>query len=533
MGQTRVLLVGEDPSFAQELLDMAPWEEQDYYVATVSSLGHALAEAGHLKPQIMVVEFQPYREDFCASLEQLTRLDERMHLLLIARPEDREAAIACLPYGVSHLFFRGELNGAWLQHTLRELAAERTRDYHLARLTVCQAVRGMVEGYRISEEEMVQLRQDAALMGESFVFMVLKMDLPFPVMEMREGKALRTGAHSVWRDVALPEELNCVDIMPLAGGRRWGMLLAAPASMSQHQMGEMLYAVAFTLQREFLRETGRTLSILIPTAISDLEELPNLYRAMEQYMEYMVFYGREKVLRLRDIQATIYDSKSDYKDLLVQVRKELTALNLTDVRSDIDLLFSSNVTRHYNLADFQDICRKLIVIFEQFRLQQDMPSYEDLLGQNKLDLEQWYTAESIHRWFISEAENLITQVRSVQGAGYSRKVQEAIRYIRLHYSQEITVDSIANALSLSGGHLRSIFKEETGSTLIEYLTNYRMEQAKEMLDSGNYKIYEVADRVGYKTSQYFSQVFKRVTGLSPQEYLRGDHMNHEDSPNLA
>ena len=68
MGQTRVLLVGEDPSFAQELLDMAPWEEQDYYVATVSSLGHALAEAGHLKPQIMVVEFQPYREDFCASL---------------------------------------------------------------------------------------------------------------------------------------------------------------------------------------------------------------------------------------------------------------------------------------------------------------------------------------------------------------------------------------------------------------------------------------------------------------------------------
>ena len=55
----------------------------------------------------------------------------------------------------------------------------------------------------------------------------------------------------------------------------------------------------------------------------------------------MVFYGREKVLRLRDIQATIYDSKSDYKDLLVQVRKELTALNLTDVRSDICLLYTS------------------------------------------------------------------------------------------------------------------------------------------------------------------------------------------------
>ena len=71
-------------------------------------------------------------------------------------------------------------------------------------------------------------------------------------------------------------------------------------------------------------------------------------------------------------------------------------------------------------------------------------------------------------------------------------------------------------------NFRQIFKKETGTTFLKFLTKLRIEEAKRLLEDGNYNVSEVAERVGYKTSQYFSQIFVSTTGLTPQEYKRWD-----------
>lgn len=101
----------------------------------------------------------------------------------------------------------------------------------------------------------------------------------------------------------------------------------------------------------------------------------------------------------------------------------------------------------------------------------------------------------------------------------SKYVLEAMNYISEHYRDEnIGITSIAESLGVSEGHLSHVFKKETSYTVNGYLTQYRVHVAMKLLRDCRYKVYEVAEQVGYRDVSYFSSIFKKQTGMSPSEY---------------
>jgi two-component system response regulator YesN len=101
----------------------------------------------------------------------------------------------------------------------------------------------------------------------------------------------------------------------------------------------------------------------------------------------------------------------------------------------------------------------------------------------------------------------------------SKYVMEAIDYVAIHYNdRKMSVDTIAESLGISGGHLSHIFKKETEYTIMSYITRYRIHTAMNLLCDCRYKVYEVAELVGYRDITYFSSMFKKMVGVSPSEY---------------
>ncbi len=101
----------------------------------------------------------------------------------------------------------------------------------------------------------------------------------------------------------------------------------------------------------------------------------------------------------------------------------------------------------------------------------------------------------------------------------SKYVLEAMDYIGEHYNDpNISIAAIAQHLGLSEGHLSHTFKRETDYTLLNYLTRYRVHKAMELLRDCRVKVYEVAERVGYRDITHFSATFKKLVGMSPSEY---------------
>lgn len=104
--------------------------------------------------------------------------------------------------------------------------------------------------------------------------------------------------------------------------------------------------------------------------------------------------------------------------------------------------------------------------------------------------------------------------------GFRKEIKEALRYMKQNYSNDITVESAANELYISSSYLMHLFKSEVGKTFNDCLIDIRIERAKELLKSTKYKIYEVCEMVGYTDSKYFSQIFKKMVGMSPSEYVK-------------
>ena len=84
----------------------------------------------------------------------------------------------------------------------------------------------------------------------------------------------------------------------------------------------------------------------------------------------------------------------------------------------------------------------------------------------------------------------------------------------------ITLRNAANAFSYTPNYLGLMFREETGISFTDYVIQARLTKAQELLRDTNLKIYEVADRVGYRNLNYFSKQFKDSFGLSPLEFRR-------------
>ncbi len=97
-------------------------------------------------------------------------------------------------------------------------------------------------------------------------------------------------------------------------------------------------------------------------------------------------------------------------------------------------------------------------------------------------------------------------------------VKESLEYIDKHYQEQMSVSDISRALGTSTSYLSRIFKESTGETIIRTINNKRIERAKAYLAETDYKVYEVADILGFENVTYFSRFFKKHTGMSPKEY---------------
>lgn len=101
----------------------------------------------------------------------------------------------------------------------------------------------------------------------------------------------------------------------------------------------------------------------------------------------------------------------------------------------------------------------------------------------------------------------------------SKYVLQAMDYIGAHYGEQtISVSTIAQHLGLSESHLSHLFRKETDYTIMNYLTRYRIHKAMELLRDCRLKVYEIAERVGYRDITYFSSTFKKVVGMSPSEF---------------
>ncbi|WP_226677224.1 response regulator [Rossellomorea aquimaris] len=113
---------------------------------------------------------------------------------------------------------------------------------------------------------------------------------------------------------------------------------------------------------------------------------------------------------------------------------------------------------------------------------------------------------------------LIQTLTDVKYQKEKNNMQQIEEYLQQHYQEDINLQEMADRFFLSREYISRKFKQDYGATITDYVTNIRMEKAKKLLENPYLKIYEVAYGVGYGNEKYFSKVFKKHAGVTPNEY---------------
>lgn len=105
--------------------------------------------------------------------------------------------------------------------------------------------------------------------------------------------------------------------------------------------------------------------------------------------------------------------------------------------------------------------------------------------------------------------------------GLSRRaLTRALAYIEAHLGDEVSLDDLAGAASISRFHFARLFRASTGHSPMAFLLRLRIARAQDMLHAGNRRIAEIAAALGFFDQSHFARTFRRLTGQSPREYAR-------------
>ncbi len=273
------------------------------------------------------------------------------------------------------------------------------------------------------------------------------------------------------------------------------------------------------------------------SAVNRLREIQQSYEKASYAFIQRYFIKENLILRCEDLEKNEYAndesfSISEINPSQIDRRKIQSFLKVGYKEEVVYFLNTFFGELHFNVMKSvmfrqyiaMDIYFVVVAFLEELQIDRgEIETLEITAGLLK-------TEEGTRRYIENIIQKAIELRDSLAGNRYREVIEETIGFIENNYAQEeLSLNSLAAHVNFSPNHLSMIFSQQTGKTFIKYLTDYRMERAKELLRCTGKRSSVIAGEVGYKDSHYFSYLFKKTQGMTPTQYRGGTNMEGADS----
>ncbi|MCK9478608.1 MAG: response regulator [Firmicutes bacterium] len=268
-------------------------------------------------------------------------------------------------------------------------------------------------------------------------------------------------------------------------------------------------------------QLGATVSIGVSDLCSSFENLHNAYVEAVEALKYNAYFGNNMVMFFEDIPSKM--SKEHFfpitfeNDLIANIH----ACNMANAATALGNLF--NYMHTLKVPPFTVYSESISILFQLRRCCFEYRLAEISFFKEKhfsLDYYQGKSPEDIQNWLLNIISLIITAIQNKPTSPTVKMVESIKKFINENYATA-TRETIAAKFFVNISYLSQVFKQIEGITLIEFIVRVRIEKAKQLLKSSELMVQDVAQRVGYATSQYFSKVFEKQTGQTPSEYRKG------------
>jgi len=284
-------------------------------------------------------------------------------------------------------------------------------------------------------------------------------------------------------------------------------------------------AIAQALQR-FLRGEGKVKGrTCFSRCATRASEAPVLYAQVMQFEKYSQYLGDVDILGSGYGCNEEEFHKARYAEYGRQAAEALRRHDAAGAQQILEeALRSSTAISPHDLSSIYEFCFE-IVLCAKGLLAEESPAQSEGDGAwiAEIGYGQIAAIPSLERLraFMTRVIGALCAPPQEKSEQYSQLVREGIDFLAAQYDQNLSLDEICRHLSISKTYFSYLFKRDTGVSLWAYLTGIRMRRAKALLRDTDLKSLEIAYQIGYDNPSYFSKLFKKLHGQTPNEYRAG------------
>lgn len=519
MANYKVLVVDDEKNIVQGLKVLIDWEQLGCSLVGDAGNGRdGLALIRRLEPDIVISDVRmPYLNGL-EMVREAGAVDSSFILLsghadfeyakagialgvtdYVLKPVDEDALIAAVKKAVSRLQAKRQdksIRGAYT-HTQRIV-----KDYVL---------RDFVDSYLDSDEEAeLQLGSLDIPISEG-TYTPLSFELSGCVPAKDEV------FHHILEET-LRQQTGLDSIVFAYVANNYVAILITPPGLESPPM-EILLEKARSI---LCQQADCDITIGIGGSCKHVYQIPRATRQALQSLTYKLVLGSGSVNRFAGSMDSSALTGAVPSELWATYRETVRRLDTCQVHSVIDAIFDSiSLNSTISILGMQINTLNLLLVC--ISLLNDMAvSLNTLSLESVMDIKSIYSqrsADNLRLMAKATVQKLIVLAADSKPKEPS-VIQRIKEYINSHIYDDLSLVSVARSFHFSTVYLSQLFKKETGELFTVYITNLKIEKAKELLADKNIMVYEVAARLGYKDSKYFSRLFEKKSGYRPTDYKK-------------
>ncbi len=415
----------------------------------------------------------------------------------ILKPFNRETIHLAIQDAINHIE-----NSTEIQNKIVSVEAEREYakyDYDI------QSLKNLILGYHTTPLELVSAKLKMIEKNHHFILMTLHSEKPLDESEIK-NLMLENGFGDLY--LYLPHLYN----------DKIGFLILFFPEKTPLQLPSLCKQLSLDLINLFSYENQKV-SIGISHTRSDLLQLNNTFNETVQALNskkisdnscYYFFTTHNE-----PIKTISWEKESEF---LFRIEAGETQ-RVTELIKD---LFENIATEElYTLYDIKNYC---IGLAEKARA--ILKLYFEGISQNSQSssiqtiFNTMFSFEEIQEYFLQVFTNISMSMESRSIYANGDIVENIMTYVKRSYSNNITLEFVSSLFYMNRSYCSHLFKKKTGKNFVDYVNAIRIEEAKLLLSQSDKKLYHISKAVGYDNVKYFFRVFKKLTGVTPEQYRK-------------
>ena len=492
-----VVIADDDPLVLKYLRELVNWGKLGFWIAATAPSGEqALKCVRKHHPFLLVTDIRMMGMNGLDLIEIVHREFPEMKFLIISSYDDFGYAKRAISSGVTDYLLKTEITAASLTEKLLETASAFQAEESINNVVYEQEFSQFLSSGQGELSKIQDFTHLRSLVKEKYYFSVISGSCLFS----RDPSLSFQGSHNLLAQIkstvyAIAKEysarpLLCIDREFLILGMKTDRPIH---EFHSHIAGRLVNSMPYV---QFYYTQKQTIS-----------DFRALYFSLLPFLHYHIIFYPNAPMKIDSLKPLHYIHTGHPFPFHSLVFDE------GHLEKDI-LLIKEYVTECCTNYDIYT----LISFYRSFCTYLEINSNNQLLLPPDLHAP---TKEILLKWLFNSLSDCIKLLAHGLEYRYCPPVDAAIRFMVQNYSNpDLSSYDISNNVGLSSNRLGILFKQETGKTINEYLNNIRVENAIALLEKTNMKIYEISEKCGFKTAQYFSQVIYTKTGRRPIDYRK-------------